>query len=119
MEKCSVCSVVLFCSVVVVVLLCFVQVHELKRPAFTGEQFIYRRYHFTMSEYLDGVRNRQSPKELEEEFHMEILSIEVLGQVAVSKVKVPMLGYNYYDFLSLSMVDGEWKIVNKVFTHVA
>jgi hypothetical protein len=29
-----------------------------------------------------------------------------------------MLGFNYYDFLSLLHLDGEWQIVCKVFTHV-
>ena len=68
--------------------------------------------------YLDGVKNRKSPKELEEAFNMEILSIEILGSVATVKAHVPMLGFNYYDFLSLSLMDGKWKIVNKLFSHV-
>ena len=49
---------------------------------------------------------------------MEILGIEIIGHVATAKVHVPMLGFNYYDFLSFSVVNGTWKIVNKVFTHV-
>jgi hypothetical protein len=31
---------------------------------------------------------------------------------------LPMLGYNYYDFLSLSKISGRWQIVNKLFTNV-
>ena len=53
-----------------------------------------------------------------EEFKMKILGIEILGCVAIAKLHVPMLGYNYYDFLSLTLINGTWKIVNKVFTHV-
>lgn len=75
-------------------------------------------YFKTVSDYIYGVRNRKSPKGLGEDFQMKIIGIEVLGNTAIAKLHVPMLGYNYYDFLSLSMVDEEWKIVNKLFTHV-
>ncbi|MEN7548717.1 nuclear transport factor 2 family protein [Rapidithrix thailandica] len=73
----------------------------------------------SVEDYLTGVENRKSPKDLGETFQMEILSIEILGKVAMAKLHVPMLGFNYYDLLSLSLVNGEWKIVNKLFTHVA
>lgn len=72
----------------------------------------------SVEDYLNGVANRKSPKDLKEENRMEILSLEVLGKVAVAKLHVPMLGYNYYDFLSLAEIEGKWKIVNKLFTHV-
>lgn len=75
-------------------------------------------YQKTLSEYLEGVKTRKSPKELGELFRMKIISIEIIGKVAVVKAQVPMLGYNYYDFLSLTVVDGSWKIVNKLFAHV-
>jgi len=75
-------------------------------------------YAKTLDEYLEGVKNRKSPGELNEEKKMRILALEILGNVAVVKLHVPMLGYNYYDFLSLSMIDGTWKIVSKIFTHV-
>jgi len=29
-----------------------------------------------------------------------------------------MLGYNYFDYLSLVKGDAGWKIVNKIFTHL-
>lgn len=75
-------------------------------------------YFKSLNEYLEGVENRKSPKESNEENKMEILSLEIVGDVAIAKVRLPMLGYNYYDFLSLAIVNGEWKIVNKIFTHV-
>ena len=75
-------------------------------------------YSKTVDEYLEGVKTRKSPNELQEEFKMELIGIEIMGDVAMAKVHLPMLGFNYYDFLSLSIVNGEWKIVNKVFTHV-
>lgn len=76
-------------------------------------------YFKTLPEYLEGVKNRKSPYESGEIFRMKVLGIEVLGSNAIVKLHVPMLGYNYYDFLSLSKVNGKWMIVNKMFTNIA
>ena len=70
------------------------------------------------SAYIEGVMNRQSPKSLGEECRMGIIGIDILGKVAMVKLDVPFSGYNYYDCLSLAKIAGEWKIVNKVFTHI-
>ncbi|TAI46989.1 nuclear transport factor 2 family protein [Flagellimonas allohymeniacidonis] len=75
-------------------------------------------YKKSVSSYLDGVKNRKSPRELNEEFAMNIIGVDVMGKIAMAKLHVPMLGYNYYDYLSLWKIDDTWKIVNKVFTHV-
>ncbi|RIV36666.1 nuclear transport factor 2 family protein [Flagellimonas lutimaris] len=75
-------------------------------------------YFKTVTDYIEGVKSRKSPADLGEEFKMEIPSIEIMGDMATVKAHVPMLGFNYHDFLSLSLVPGEWKIVNKLFTHV-
>lgn len=75
-------------------------------------------YFKTVTDYIDGVKSRKSPNDLGEEFKMEILSIEIMNNMATVKAHVPMLGFNYYDLLSLNLVQGEWKIVNKLFTHV-
>ncbi|PZQ79270.1 MAG: nuclear transport factor 2 family protein, partial [Flavobacterium johnsoniae] len=48
----------------------------------------------------------------------EIISIEVINTIAVAKTHVPIFEYNYYDLLSLSLIDGNWVIVNKLLTHV-
>jgi len=76
-------------------------------------------YFKTIDEYLLVVKSRKSPSELGEMMEMKILAIEFLGNNAVVKLHCPMLGYNYYDFLSLSKCDGAWLIVNKIFSHVA
>ena len=75
-------------------------------------------YQKTLDEYLEGVENRKSPRDQGEDFAMKVLGVEVLGNAATVKLHVPMLGYNYYDHLALSLIDKEWKIVNKLFTHV-
>jgi len=75
-------------------------------------------YFKNVKDYLDGVQNRQSPKDLDETFQMNIIGIDIMGNIAMVKLHVPMLGYNYYDYLSLAKVDSNWQIVNKIFTHV-
>ena len=70
-------------------------------------------------DFLKAVKDRQSPKDLGESHQMEIMSIEILGNCAFVKVHVPMLGFDYYDFLSLVSINDEWKIVHKLFTNVA
>ncbi|MBX2827502.1 MAG: nuclear transport factor 2 family protein [Flavobacteriaceae bacterium] len=72
----------------------------------------------SLSDYIDGVAHRESPKDLKEDFQMKIIGIDNLGSIAVAKLQVPMLGYNYYDYISLTKINDQWKIVNKVFTHV-
>jgi len=75
-------------------------------------------YFKTLDEYLQGVQNRKSPYELGAAFNMEILSLEIINAIAVAKVHIPIFEYNYYDLLSLAVVDGKWVIVNKLLTHV-
>ncbi|WP_303316634.1 nuclear transport factor 2 family protein [Flavivirga abyssicola] len=72
----------------------------------------------SINDYLEGVKNRQSPNDLNEPFNMKIIGIDIMGKIAMAKVHVPMLGYNYHDYLSLTKIKDEWKIVNKIFTHV-
>ena len=96
---------------------------EKLQGSFIAEARIYgdirgEEYVKTLIEYLAGVKVRKSPSELNEKFGMEIIGIDVIGNVAMAKVHLKMLGFNYYDFLSLSVVKGDWKIVNKVFSHV-
>ncbi|WP_109300182.1 nuclear transport factor 2 family protein [Aquimarina sp. AU474] len=75
-------------------------------------------YTKSINEYLEGVKSRQSPKDLKETLKMKIIGIDIMGKIAMVKLHVPMLGYNYYDYLSLTKIDDNWKIVNKIFTHV-
>jgi hypothetical protein len=71
-------------------------------------------YFKTLAQYLDGVANRQSPKESGKPFKGTILSIEVTGSIAVAKVSVKMYDFNYLELLSFHELDGKWLIVNKM-----
>lgn len=73
-------------------------------------------YFKTLDQYLDGVKNRQSPKDLGQPFKGEIISIEVVNSIAVAEVKVQMYQFNYHEYLSFHYMNGRWLIVNKMLT---
>ena len=75
-------------------------------------------YFKTLAQYLDGVRNRQSPKDSGKPFKGEIISIEIINSIAVAKVHVKMYDFNYFELLSFHKLDGKWVIVNKMIADV-
>lgn len=90
---------------------------------FSSDAIIYgdinsNDYIKTLSEYIETVKTRKSPNDLGETLNMSIIGIDILGKAAMVKLQVPMLGFNYYDYLSLFKIQSKWKIVNKLFTHV-
>jgi hypothetical protein len=49
---------------------------------------------------------------------MRVLSLDVTHDMAIAKVYVPALGFNFYNYLSLLCKGGSWRIVSKVFDDV-
>ena len=76
-------------------------------------------YAKTLEVYLDGVKNRQSPKDSGKPFKGTILAIDVINSIAVAKVQVKMYDFNYDEFLSFHKIDNRWMIVNKMITDVS
>lgn len=76
-------------------------------------------YAKTLEQYLDGVRNRVSPKDSGKTFHGEIIQINVVNSIAIAEVKVNMYEFYYHDFLSFHKQDGRWLIVHKMMTDIA
>jgi hypothetical protein len=76
-------------------------------------------YAKTLEQYLDGVKNRQSPKDSGKPFEGTILSIAVVNSIAVAKVHVKMYEFNYDEFLSFHKIDSRWLIVNKMISDVS
>jgi hypothetical protein len=96
---------------------------ELLRSVFDPEAVLFAElngasYHKSLDAYLDGVAQRSSPAELNEAFRMRVLSLEVLHDMAMARVHVPALGFNFYNYLSLLRKGGSWRIVSKVFDDV-
>ena len=75
-------------------------------------------YFKTIAQYLDGVKNRQSPKDSGKPFKGEIISLEIINSIAVAKVHVKMYDFNYFELLSFHELDGKWVIVNKMISDV-
>ena len=71
-------------------------------------------YAKTLDLYLDGVKNRQSPKDSGKPFKGEILNIKVVNSIAIAEVSVKMYDFNYHEFLSFHKFNGRWLIVNKM-----
>jgi Putative lumazine-binding len=72
----------------------------------------------TLDQYLDGVKNRQSPEASGRPFKGTIISIDVVNSIAVAKVHVKMYEFNYDEFLSFHKIGNRWLIVNKIISDV-
>jgi hypothetical protein len=64
--------------------------------------------------WLATVRTMKAPKQLGLERHDEILSIDVVGELALLKLKLQIPPRHFTDLLSCARVDDVWKIVQKV-----
>ena len=73
-------------------------------------------YAKTLGQYLDGVKNRQSPKDSGKPFKGEILSLHIVNSIAVVEAKVRMYDFIYHDIPSFHKINGQWLIVNKMLT---
>jgi len=76
-------------------------------------------YFKTLPQYLEGVKNRQSPKDSGKPFKGEIISIEIVNSIAVAKVRVQMYDFNYSELLSFHKLDNRWVIVNKMISDLS
>ncbi len=75
-------------------------------------------YFKTLAQYLEGVRNRQSPKDSGKPFKGEIISIEIINSIGMAMVRVKMYDFNYFELLSFHKLDGKWVIVNKMIADI-
>jgi hypothetical protein len=66
--------------------------------------------------WLAGVRSMKAPKLQGLERHDEILSIDVVRELALLKLKLQIPPRYFTDMLSCLKVDGTWRIVQKVMT---
>ena len=76
-------------------------------------------YAKTLEQYLDGVKNRQSPKDSGKPFEGKTISVDVVNSIATVKAHVKMYDFEYDEFLSFHKFDNHWLIVNKMITDVA
>jgi Putative lumazine-binding len=69
-----------------------------------------------MKTYFPIVEQRISPESSGEVYSFSIDSIELAGAVtAIARMRSSMLGKDFIDLLTLIQLEGEWKIIAKVF----
>lgn len=73
-------------------------------------------YAKTLEQYLEGVKNRQSPKDSGKSFEAKIVSLQIVNSIAVAEAEVTMYDFIYHDILSFHKINGQWLIVNKMLT---
>ena len=72
--------------------------------------------HLRMDEYFPIVERRASPASRNEPRHDRIVSIEFAGPVTAFARAECSIGAKFFtDFLTMVFLDGQWKIVSKVF----
>ena len=75
-------------------------------------------YRKSRDEWLDAVANRPKPADNNFPFGFKTESLDIIGDQAVTKLNVPLPAAHFIDYLSLLKEDGEWRIVNKLFTTI-
>lgn len=73
-------------------------------------------HQMSVDEFAGFVTSQQpSPKAKGEAARLEILSLDIAGDTAVSRVRDDYLGMTFLDTLSLLKTDNRWSIYNKLF----
>jgi len=72
----------------------------------------------SLNQWLTDVSSRPVPAALNKPYAFEILSIDVVQDQAMAKIKCPLFEFNYVDFLGLLKEQGQWRIVTKMYTDV-
>jgi len=73
----------------------------------------------SLDRWLTDVATRPIPAELGHARKYQILSLDLVRDQAMVKVNCPLFEHNYVDFLGLLKEQGEWRIVNKMYTDLA
>ncbi len=67
----------------------------------------------TVEEFASRFNGKPAPDEAQRKRRIE--NVEITGNAGVGKIVLEYPTVTYTDYMSLLKVDGEWKIVNKVF----
>jgi hypothetical protein len=73
-------------------------------------------HEMSVADFAGFVESQQpSPKEKGESARLDIVSLDIAGKTAVSRVRDDYLGMTFLDTLSLLKTDDQWRIYNKLF----
>lgn len=90
------------------------------RSAFHPDAYLFGYYHgdfsrMSFEDWMSEVEGMDKPSETGEVFDMAIVATDVTGPIAQVKVTELYAGLRYTVYLSLMLIDGSWKIVNKLY----
>lgn len=90
------------------------------RSAFHSDAHLFGYYHgdfsrVSLEEWMTEVEGMEKPSETGEVFDMRVVATDVTGPTAQVKVAELYAGLRYTGYLSLVLLGGEWKIVNKLY----
>lgn len=71
-------------------------------------------YRSPFAEWSRFVEHGEAPEDATG-YHNRILSIDIAGNAAAVKTELDWPTVRYVDYLSLLRIDGQWKIVNKIY----
>lgn len=71
----------------------------------------------SLQEWLTDVANRPTPKQQGRSYQFKLLSLDVVQDQAMVKIQCPLFDFNYIDYLGLLKENGQWLIVNKMYTN--
>jgi protease I len=90
------------------------------RSVFHPDAFLFGIYHgefsrLSFEDWMSEVEGMDKPSETGEVFDMVIVATDMTGTTAQVKAAELYAGLRYTAYLSLMLIDGNWKIVNKLY----
>ena len=70
----------------------------------------------SLQEWLTDVANRPTPKQQGRTYEFKLLSLDIVQDQAMVKIHCPLFDFNYIDYLGLLKENGQWLIVNKMYS---
>ncbi|NQZ21787.1 MAG: nuclear transport factor 2 family protein [Colwellia sp.] len=70
----------------------------------------------SLQAWLTDVANRPTPKQQGRSFEFKLLSLDIVQDQAMVKIHCPLFNFNYIDYLGLLKENGQWLIVNKMYS---
>jgi protease I len=90
------------------------------KSVFHPDACLFGYYHGDFSrmpfeDWMAEVEGMDKPSETGEVFDMAIVAVDVSGPTAQVKVTELYAGARYSVYLSLALIDGNWKVMNKLY----
>lgn len=73
----------------------------------------------SLDQWLTDIANRPKPAQQKAGYDFKIMSIDLVQDQAMVKLSCPLFEFDYIDFLGLLKENGQWLIVNKMYTNLA